>query len=91
MFHVLQALSIFVLVNDLCMDDPLEANKHMKYAYSRKTLVMNTLNNGRLTPSPAVCMRSFNRIPQSKSMHIMPKGHIVTDPSTFSYFLTLSP
>ena len=29
---------------------------------------MNTLNN----PSPAVCIRSFNRIPQSKSMHIMP-------------------
>ena len=26
-FHVLQALSIFVLVNDLYIGDPLEANK----------------------------------------------------------------
>ena len=26
-FHVLQALSIFVLVNDLYIDDPLEVNK----------------------------------------------------------------
>ena len=34
--------------------------------------------------------RSYSRIPQSKSMHIMPSGHIVTDPSTFSYFITLS-
>ena len=34
--------------------------------------------------------RSYNRIPQSKSMHIMHRGHIVTDPSTFSYFVTLS-
>ena len=43
-----------------------------------------------LTPSPAVCIRSFNRIPQWKSMHIMPRGHIETDPSTSSYFVTLS-
>ena len=35
-----------------------------------------------LTPSPAVCIKSFNRIPQSKTMHIMPRGHIETDPST---------
>ena len=42
------------------------------------------------TPSPAVCIRSFNRIPQSKSMHIMPRGHIETDPPTSSYFVTLS-
>ena len=43
-----------------------------------------------LTPSPAVCIRSFNRISQSKSMHIMPRGHIETDPSTSRYFVTFS-
>ena len=43
-----------------------------------------------LTPSPAVCIKSFNRIPQSKTMHIMPRGHIETDPSTSSHFVTLS-
>ena len=64
--------------------------KHRKYAYSSKTLLMNTMNNGRVNPSPAVCIRSFNRIPQSKSMHIMPRRHIETDPSTSSYFVTLS-
>ena len=42
-----------------------------------------------LTPSPAVCIKSFNRIPQSKTMHIMPRWHIETDPSTSSYFVTL--
>ena len=46
---------------------------------------MNTLNSGRINP-----YRSYNRISQSKTMHIMPRGHIVTDPSTFSYFVTLS-
>ena len=51
---------------------------------------MNTLNYGRVNPSPAVCSRSFNRIPQSKSMHIMPRGHIETDPPTCSYFVALS-
>ena len=40
-----------------------------------------------ITPSPAVCIKSFNRIPQSK---IMPRGHIETDQSTSSYFVTLS-
>ena len=34
--------------------------------------------------------RSYNRIPQSKSMHIRPRGHIETDPSVSSYFVTLS-
>ena len=48
--------------------------KHRKYAYSSKTLLMNTLNSGRVNPYIAVCIRSFNRIPQSKSMHIMPRG-----------------
>ena len=43
-----------------------------------------------LTTSLAVCIKSFNRIPQSKTMHIMPRGHIETDPSTSSYFVTLS-
>ena len=62
----------------------------MKYAYSSKTLLIYTLNNGRLTHSPAVCIKSFNRIPQSKTMHIMPRGHIETDPSTSSYFVSLS-
>ena len=51
---------------------------------------MNTLNNGRVNPSAAVCIRSFNRSPQSKSMHIMSRGHIETDPSTSSYVVTLS-
>ena len=63
--------------------------KHRKYAYSSKTLLMNTLNSGRINPFPSSMYRSYNRIPQSKSMHIMPRGHIVTDPSTFSYFVTL--
>ena len=43
-----------------------------------------------LTPSPAVCIRSFNRVPQSKSMHIVPRGHIETDQSTSSYFVKVS-
>ena len=64
--------------------------KDRKYAYSNKTLLMNTLINCRVTPSPAVCIRSFNRIPQSKPMHIMTRGHIETDPSTSRYFVTLS-
>ena len=64
--------------------------KHMKYAYSSKTLLVNTLNNGRVNPLPAVCIKSFNRIPQSKTMHIMPRRHIETDPTTSSYFVTLS-
>ena len=51
---------------------------------------MNTLNSGRVNPLPCSMYRSFHRIPQSESMHIMPRGHIVTDPSTFSYFVTLS-
>ena len=56
--------------------------KLRKYAYSSKTLLINTLNSGRVNLHP-------NRIPQSKSMHIMPRGHIVTDPSTFSYYFSL--
>ena len=43
-----------------------------------------------LTPSLAVCIKSFNRIPQSRTMHIIPWGHIETNPSTSSYFVTLS-
>ena len=34
--------------------------------------------------------RSYNCIPQSKSMHIMPRRHIETDRSTSSYLFTLS-
>ena len=64
--------------------------KDRKYAYSSKTLLINTLNNCRVNPSPAVYIRSFNRIPQSNSMHIMPRGHIETDPSTSRYFVTFS-
>ena len=64
--------------------------KHRNYAYSSKTLLMNTLNNGRVNPLPNSVYRSYNRIPQSKSMHIMPGGHIETDPSSISYFVTLS-
>ena len=57
--------------------------KLRKYAYSSKTLLINTLNSGSVNLRP-------NRIHQSKSMHIMPRGHIVTDPSTFSFFITLA-
>ena len=64
--------------------------KHRKYAYSSTTLLMNTLNSGRINPLPGSMYRSFNRILRSKSMHIMPRGHIVADPYTFSYFATLS-
>ena len=90
---MLHALGIFVLVNDLDIGDALEAITHMKCAYFSKTLLMNTLNNDRVSPlsnPPAVCIKSFNHIPQSKTMHIMPRGHIETDPSTYSYFVTLS-
>ena len=89
-YYVFQALSIFVLVNDLYIGDPLEANKTQEICYSSKTLLMNTLSSGRINPLPSSMYRSYNRIPQSKGMHIMPRGHIVTDPSTFSYFVTLS-
>ena len=82
-----QALSIF-LVNDLYIGDPLEQIKHRKCAYSSKTLLMNTLNSGRVNHLPSSMYRQYNHIPQSKSMHIMPRGHIETDPSTSSYFVT---
>ena len=49
-FHVLQALSIFVLVNDLYICDTLVANKYRTYAYSGKTLLINTLISGRVNP-----------------------------------------
>ena len=39
-----------VLVNDLYIEDPWMQIKHMKYAYSSKTLLMNTLSNGRGNP-----------------------------------------
>ena len=64
--------------------------KHKEYAFSSKTLLMNTLNSGRVNTLPSSMYRSYNRIPQSKSMHIMPRGYIETDPSTSSYFVTLS-
>ena len=51
---------------------------------------MNTLNSGKINPLPSSMHRSYNRIPQSKSIHIMPREHIVADPYTFSYFVTLS-
>ena len=51
---------------------------------------MNTRIMVELTPSPAVCIKSFNHISQSKTMHIMPRGHIETEPSTSSYFVTFS-
>ena len=63
---------------------------HRKYAFSSKTLLINTLNSGRVNPLPSSMYRSYNRIPQSKSMHIILRGHIETDPSTSSYFVTLS-
>ena len=40
-------------------------------------------------PNTAITCK-FNRFPQSKSMHIMPRGPIETDPSTSRYFLTFS-
>ena len=64
--------------------------QHRKYAYSSNTLLMNTLNSGRVNHIPSSIYRSYNRIPQSKSMLKMPRGHIGTYPSTSSYFVTLS-
>ena len=64
--------------------------KHRKCAYSSKTLLMNTLNSGRVNHLLSSNYRSYNRIPQSKSMHIRPWGLIETDPSASSYFVTLS-
>ena len=40
----------FALVNDLYIGDPLEGNKTQKYAYSNKTLLMNTRNSVRVDP-----------------------------------------
>ena len=71
------------------MGDPSEAIQHRKYAYSSKTLLMNTLNSGIVSHLPSSMYRSYNRIPQSKSMHIMSRGHFETDPSTSSYFVKL--
>ena len=51
---------------------------------------MNTLKSGRVNHLSSSMNRSYNRIPQSKSMQIMPRGHIETDPWTSSYFVTLS-
>ena len=80
MFRVFQAQ----LVNDLYII-------HRKYAYSSKTLLMNTLNSDRINPLPSsTTYMSYNRLAQSKSMHIVPRGHIETDSSTSSYFVTLS-
>ena len=91
MFHVFQALGIcFALVNDLYIGDQLEANKTQEYAYASKTLLINTLNSGRVNTLISSLYRSYNRIHQSKSMHIKPRGHIETDPSAFNYFVTLS-
>ena len=50
---------------------------------------MNTWDIGRVNPLPSNMIRSFNRFPHSKTMHIMPRGHNETDPSTSSYFFTL--
>ena len=66
--------------------DPLDR----KYAYYSKTLLMYTLNNDRDNPLPCSMYLVIQLIPQPKSMHIMPRGHIETDPSTSSYFITLS-
>ena len=43
----------FVLVNDLYIGDTLEANKYRKYAYSSKTLLINTLIGGRVNLLPS--------------------------------------
>ena len=55
--------------NDLYIGDPLGANKT-----GNKTLLMITLNSGRINPPASSMYRSYNRIPQLKSMHIMPRG-----------------
>ena len=78
------------------MTPALEANKAQEiciFQYSSKFLLMNTLNSGRVNPLPSSMYRSYNHIPQSKSIHIMPRGprgHIETDPPTSSCFVTLS-
>ena len=70
----------FVLVNDVHIGDPLEANKTQEICI----LLMNTLTSCRINPLLSSMYRSYSRIPQSKSMHIMPRGHIVADPSIFT-------
>ena len=50
---------------------------------------MSTLTSGGVDSLPSSMYRLYNRIPQSKLMHIMPRGHMETDPSIFSYFITL--
>ena len=74
-FHGLQALSFyFVLVNDLYICEPLEANKTGNMHIPVRLCSWTHWIIVEFTPSPAVCIRSFNRIFQSKSMHIMPRG-----------------
>ena len=85
-----KANTCFVLVNDLYIGDPLEANKTGNMHIPVRLCSWTHWIIVESTPSPAVCIRSFNRIPQSKSMHIMPRGHIETDPSTSRYFVTFS-
>ena len=44
----------FVLVNDLYIGDPFEANKTQEICiYSSKTLLMNTLSNDRVNALPS--------------------------------------
>ena len=59
--------------------------KHRKDANSSKTLLMITLNSGRVDPLPSSVYRSYKRIPQSKSMHILPRGIL-----KLTYLVTLS-
>ena len=73
MFHVFQALRSLVLVNDLYIGDPLEANIHIPVRLCLFS-ASEAVSIGHLT--------LFNPIPQSKSMHIMTRGHIENDAST---------
>ena len=81
-FYTFVCRKIALVANVICLWKPT-LNKVSCILYL-VSCIINTLNSGRVNPSPAVCIRSFNHIPQSKSMHIMPRGHIENDPSTSS-------
>ena len=63
--------------------------KQRTYAYSIKTLLMNTLISDRVNSLPcSMCRSSIKANPHF--VHYVPRGHIETDPTTSGYFVTLS-
>ena len=64
--------------------------KHRKYAYSSKTLLVNTLNSGRVNPVPSSMYKVIQPFSSIEGNAHNAEGHIETDLSTFSYFGTFS-